>query len=98
MLLLVKQRFVDQILAGTKTCEIRHGARYRNVRPGDALSINGRFRVNVERVDVHTRASLLSAGLVSPADLVDCYGGAEGPFYAFHFKPPKTASPPGPAP
>jgi hypothetical protein len=36
MLLFVKQRFVDQIQAGTKTWEIRYGARYRNVRPGDS--------------------------------------------------------------
>jgi hypothetical protein len=88
MLLFVKQRFVDQIQAGTKTWEIRYGARYRNVRPGDSLSINGRLRLNVERVDVHARASLLAAGLVSAIDLADCYGAAEGPFYVFHFTPP----------
>jgi hypothetical protein len=94
MLLFVKQRFVDQIRAGTKTWEIRYGARYRNVRPGDSLSINGRLRLNVECADVHTRASLLAAGLVSETDLADCYGAAEGPFYVFHFKPPTEESSP----
>ena len=94
MLLFVKQRFVDQIRAGTKTWEIRYGARYRNVRPGDSLSINGRFRVTVERLDVHTRTSLVAAGLVSETDLADCYGAAEGPFYVFHFKRPTAGSSP----
>jgi|GEM_PF-2537686 len=94
MLLFVKQRFVDQILAGTKTCEIRLGPRYRNLRAGDSISINGRFRLNVERVDIHTRTSLLAAALVSRADLTDCYGAATGPYYVFHFKPPKAESSP----
>lgn len=97
MLLFVKQRFVDQILAGTKTWEIRHGKKYRHVRADHWLSINGRFRLNVERVDVHTRASLLAAGLVSESDLADCYGAAVGPFYVFHFKPPTAESSPQPA-
>jgi hypothetical protein len=91
MLLFVKQRFVEQIRAGTKTCEIRHGVRYRNVKAGDSLSINGRFRLNVERADTHTRASLLAIGVVSAADLADCYGAAEGPFYVFYFLTPVTA-------
>ena len=97
MLLFVKQRFVDQILAGSKTCEIRYGARYRNVRPGDSLSINGRFRVIVERADSHTRDSLLLTGLVSTADLADCYGTVDGAFYVFHFTAPKAESSPRPA-
>jgi hypothetical protein len=94
MLLFVKQRFVDQILAGTKTWEIRHGARWRHVRPGDSLSVNGRFRVSVERVEMHNRASLLTAGLVSEADLTDCYGPSIGPFYVFHFTRPGGAARP----
>lgn len=89
MLLFVKQRFVDQIRAGTKTYEIRFGAKYRGVRPGDSLSINGRFRLEVTRVEVHDRASLVAAALISETDLTDCYGPAEGPFYVFHFMPPK---------
>ena len=96
MLLFVKQRFVDQILAGRKSSEIRYGARYRNVRPGDSLSINGRFRVSVRRVDVHARASLLAAGLISAADLTDCYGAADGLFYVFHFRLSKAGSSPRP--
>ena len=88
MLLFVKQRFVDQIRAGTKTWDIRYGPRYRNVKPGDSFSINGRFRVSVERVETVTRAALLGAGLVSEADLSDCYGAVDGPFYVFHFTLP----------
>jgi hypothetical protein len=97
MLLFLKQRFVNQILAGTKTCEIRYGARYRNVRPGATLSINGRFRVVVDRVDVHDRGILVGTGLVSAADLADCYGAVDGPFYVFHFTPPTAESSPQPA-
>ena len=96
MLLFVKQRFVDQIVAGVNTYEIRHGLKYRNVRPGASLSINGRFRVDVIRVEQHDRESLLRAQLVSATDLHDCYGSAEGPYYVFHFKPP-AAVPPVPA-
>lgn len=94
MLLFVKQRFVNQILAGEKRCEIRYGNRYRNVKPGKALSINGRFRIIVERVEVHTRASLLAADLVSANDLTDCYGLTDGPFQVFFFSPPPAAAPP----
>jgi len=94
MLLFVKQRFVDQIRAGTKTCEIRCGAKYRNVKVGDSLSINGRFRLAITRVDVHSRDTLIRAGLVSRADLTDCYGAAAGPFYVFHFTRPTAESSP----
>lgn len=92
MLLFVKQRFVDQIRAGFKTCEIRFGTRYAKIRPGNHLSINGHFSVVVTRVDQHSRSSLLAAGLCSATDLSDCYGNANGPFYVFHFNPPPVAA------
>ena|ERR1051326_4945718 len=93
MLLFVKKRFVDQIVAGVKTYEIRHGLKYRNIRPGDSLSINGRFRLNVTHVEEHDRASLLRARLINPADLDDCYASADGPFYVMYFKPPAAVPP-----
>jgi hypothetical protein len=92
MLLLVKQRFVDRILDGSKTFEIRFGRQYRKVKRGDYLCINGWLRLLVDRVETHSRASLLAGGLASPADLEDCYAGAEGPFYVFHFNQPEGRS------
>ena len=91
MLLFVKKRFVEQIRSAEKTYEVRLGARYRGIRPGDKLSINGHFSVQVIRVDVHDRAALLAALPISETDLADCYGAADGPFYVFHFMPPIEA-------
>jgi ASC-1-like (ASCH) protein len=90
MLLFVKQRFVDQIVAGSKTFEIRFGTRYRNIRTGDTLSLNGKVQVVVTHVDVYNREAILAARLISESDLADCYGTVSGPFYVFHFKPPKA--------
>ena len=73
MLLFVKQRFVDQIRAGTKTFELRAGSRYSKIRPGDSLSINGRFRVTVERVETYpTLDSLLGRDLLPESDIREC--------------------------
>ena len=51
MLLFVKGRFADAIFSGRKTIEIRAGKRYAGIRAGDFVSINGRFRRMVHRVD-----------------------------------------------
>ena len=93
MLLFVRRQYVEQIRAGLKTFEIRAGAKYRGVREGDSLSINGQFRLIVTRVEEHTRGSLLTA-LPDWADAVEsCYPGDVDTFYVFHFKPPTDAAP-----
>ena len=81
MLLFVKKRYADQIFDGTKTYEIRTGSRYRNIRAGSILNINGRMRVRVTSVDIHATADTL------PIDISDCYPDRSGPFYVFHFQP-----------
>ena len=84
MLLLVKKRFADAIRAGTKTLEIRAGARYRNVRAGDTLSINGHFRAVVTAVEHHTRETLYCALPEWRNAVESCYPNIAGPFYVFH--------------
>lgn len=79
MLLFIKQKYLDQIESGAKRYEIRAGSRYRNVKVGTVLSLNGRKRVTVTRVEVHFTATTL------PVDVSDCYPNATGPFYVFHF-------------
>ena len=56
MLLFVRNPYYAAIKAGTKRYELRAGPRYRNVKAGDELSINGRFRVRVTRVERFDRA------------------------------------------
>ena len=85
MLLYVRKQYADAIREGRKPFEIRAGARYRNVRPGDEMSINGNFRVTVTRVDRHTRDSLIAA-MPDWADAVRlCYPDNPGPYFVFHF-------------
>lgn len=91
MLLFVKQRFVDEILAGRKRYEIRSGRRYLNVKPGDSLSINGRFRVTVTSVESHSRDTLLRSFPISSADLADCYPH-QADFRVFRFDPPQRSA------
>jgi ASC-1-like (ASCH) protein len=79
MLLFVKKKYIDQIVSGAKTYEIRAGPRYRNVKVGDVLSLNGRLRVTVTRIEEHPTAKTL------PVDVSDCYPDSAGPFYVFHF-------------
>ena len=62
LLLFVKKRFADAIRDGSKTLEIRTGARYRNVRVGTVLTINGTFRRRVCELELHdSLQSLLRA-------------------------------------
>ena len=56
MLLFVRNPYYAAIKAGTKRYVLRAGARFRNVKVGDELSINGRFRVRVTRVERFDRA------------------------------------------
>lgn len=51
MLMFIRKPFLDKVLAGTKTLEIRAGEKYRFVRAGDTISFNGRFRYEVVGVE-----------------------------------------------
>lgn len=62
MLMFVKKPFLDKLLAGTKTLEIRAGEKYRNLRAGDTISMNCRFRFTVIEVE---RFGSLSAMLTA---------------------------------
>jgi ASC-1-like (ASCH) protein len=89
MLLFVRKKYSDAIRAGLKTFEIRAGKRYSKVRPGDQLSINGQFRVEVRRVEAHgTLRALIDAFPALADDIAACYPDAPGPFFVFHFRPP----------
>lgn len=79
VLLFVRKQYEAEIVAGRKRYEIRHGARYARIGPGDELSINGHFRVRVTKVDKHDTTETL------PTDVSDCYPAATGPFYVMHF-------------
>lgn len=86
MLLFTKQRFVERILRGVKTFEIRYGQKYRTVKTGDSLSINGAFRLTVTKVETLNRRQVMR--YTNEADLSLCYPKEQGPFYVFHFDPP----------
>jgi len=76
MLLFVKKKYADAIKSGKKTFEIRAGKRYRNIKPGHILSINGQFTVLVITVEHLT-------GLPK----TDCYpANHPGPFFKFHIR------------
>lgn len=100
MLLLVKKRFADAIRDGSKTLEIRAGSRYRNIRSGDHISINGHFRKRVARVEEHAdRATLIESlrGRFHQARFADehdaqqairdCYPHEPGEFFVLHLSP-----------
>ena len=85
MLLFIRQKYVDQIRSGKKTWEIRAGKRYRNIRPGTVLSLNGRERVTVTATEQADAESLASRGLISSAsELREMYPN-DSLFYVFHF-------------
>jgi hypothetical protein len=99
MLLFIKKRFEDAIRNGEKTIELRCGSRYRNLRPGDFLSLNGHFRKRIERVETFaSRDELLAglhgryerAGFASRQDCrktIDaCYPSSSGCFYVLHLR------------
>ena len=99
-LLFVRNPYAAAILEGRKTFEVRAGAKYANVKAGEHLSINGRLRVEVTRVDRYDDAESLVNALRDSAfpltrnDVSDCYPGVASGFYVFHFTPPTaTASP-----
>jgi len=73
MLLFVKKRYSDLIKSGEKTFEIRAGERYRNIKPGHKLSINGHFKVLVTKVEK-----------LKSLPKNDCYSDHPGPFFKFH--------------
>lgn len=100
MLLFVKKRFADAIASGEKTLEIRAGQRYAKITPGDSISVNGRFRKRVARVEVHDdsislldslRGRYAHAGLADAHDastaLSGCYPAGTGLFYVLHLQP-----------
>jgi ASC-1-like (ASCH) protein len=85
MLLFVRQKYVDQIRSGEKTCEIRAGKRYRNIRPGSILSLNGRERVTVTHVESATADQCAQRNLIDSAMELQAMYPAESTFYVFHF-------------
>jgi len=76
MLLFTKKVYSDAIRAGTKLEETRRGTRYRNVKVGDWLSINGHFRVQVKSIERHDYLE------------TECYRGKPGPYFIFKFTSP----------
>ena len=100
MLLLTKKKHQDLIASGAKTFEIRCGSRYRNVHAGSELSINGRFRVVVESVEVVPREAVCAAvdHQISQEDLDLCYPQSDGPYFVFRFSPPQAGVPRSVAP
>lgn len=98
---MVKKRFADAIRSGEKTLEIRSGPRYRNIWPGDTVSINGSFRRSVRSVERHELLSTLlrslggrhsQAGFRDAADadaaIRSCYSTSGGAiFYILHLEP-----------
>jgi ASC-1-like (ASCH) protein len=85
MLLFVRQKYIDQIRAGTKRWEIRAGRRYRNVRAGSVLSLNGRERVTVASVEQGSAEELAARGLIDSAAELQAMYPLESSFYVFHF-------------
>lgn len=85
MLLFIRQKYIDQIRAGLKTWEIRAGMRYRNIRPGSVLSLNGRERVTVTRVEQGTAEEIAARGLIDSAAELKTMYPAESLFRVFHF-------------
>ena len=93
MLLFVRNPYFAAIKAGEKRYELRAGARYRNLRVGDQLSINGRFRVTITRIqrfetaEDASRASRQAGYFVSVAAIRACYPNVSS-MVMFQFDPP----------
>lgn len=85
MLLFIRQKYVDQIRAGLKTWEVRAGKRYRNIQPGSVLSLNGRERVTVTRVEQGTAEEIAARGLIDSAAELQAMYPSESVFRVFHF-------------
>jgi hypothetical protein len=100
MLLFVRAPYSNALRDGRKTIEVRWGPRYRHIRPGDVVSINGRFRMEVTKRETFassedpelTRAVLANyraIGLEVPDGLVagiTHMGYSGGPIFFFHLK------------
>jgi ASC-1-like (ASCH) protein len=90
MLLFVRNPYWQAIVEGRKRFEIRAGSRYRNLRPGAWLSINGKLRVRLigvtrlESSAAAERLSIASGYRVSVEQLHACYP-LGGPYYFLHF-------------
>ena len=90
MLLFVRNPYYSDIKNGSKRFELRAGKRYSHVRPGDDLSINGRFRVRVtqverfERPEEASRASSAAGYYLSVAAIRACYPDTSE-LFLFHF-------------
>jgi len=91
MLLFVRNPYYAAIRDGVKRYELRSGSRYRNVRVGDSLSINGRFHKIVrkiehfDRAEEASRASSAAGYYLSVAAIRACYPDAQ-PLVMFHFE------------
>ncbi len=90
MLLFVRNPYYGAIKSGEKRFELRAGKRYSHVRPGDELSINGKFRVRVKRVERFdrpgeaSRATSLAGYYLSVAAIRACYPDTSE-LFLFHF-------------
>jgi ASC-1-like (ASCH) protein len=82
MLLFVRNPYYQAIAEGRKRFELRAGPRYRNLVPGSHISINGRFRKTIKRVERFTRpeeasrASRKAGYFLSVAAIRACYPDA----------------------
>jgi|HubBroStandDraft_4_1064222.scaffolds.fasta_scaffold992165_1 hypothetical protein len=82
MLLFVRNPYYSAILDGSKRYELRAGPRYRNLCVGSTLSINGRVRKIVRRVERFSRpeeasrASRAAGYYLSVAAIRACYPDA----------------------
>ena len=90
MLLFVRNPYYQAVKDGTKRYELRAGSRYRNIRVGDALSINGHFRKIVrkiehfDRAEEASRASSAAGYYLSVAAIRACYPDQSN-LIMFHF-------------
>ena len=90
MLLFVRNPYYAAIREGSKRYELRCGARYRNLRVGDELSINGRFRKRIRKIERFSRpeeasrASSAAGYYLSVAAIRACYPQA-AELVMFHF-------------
>ena len=82
MLLFVRNPYYAAIVEGRKRFELRAGTRYRNLVVGSQVSINGRFRKTVKRIERFSRpeeasrASRKAGYYLSVAAIRACYPDA----------------------
>jgi len=78
MLILLKQRYVEQVLNGTKTSTIRSWPRC-HLRPGSPISFNGRHRA------ICTKITQMRVADLSDSDICDDGFDSRAAFYASFF-------------